>query len=325
MREESVNCPRKGARNEAASETRVSAMSNRGSRTLQQGKQCGCFHEASAASRLGFREHEPNLDEHRISRIHSLGSTTNGNTVASQNKTCNINEMLHGQMPQHADVNMNVCGDVAWSCPRICIDSTKEHHQLVSVGGDSEDLSPVLRLSLRKPRHWRWQLTASSSSPAIIVPTIRLVDEHGGLLLDTGGKCDSRTRRRVFSSVRVDSNGNGKEGPSGVSQGNRSGRCEVSDGTREVEHLTSVSAEGNKKVETARTVAPERDGSVEPRPEGTPRNRAHRRILDRQRNRGHSSTSSDSSPELGSGTRRKGRTLTGGAGLVTIVFSVSTA
>jgi hypothetical protein len=306
MREESVNCPRKGARNEGATVTRVSAVSNRGSRTLQQGKERGCFHETSAASRLGFREHEPNLGEHRTSQIQRLDSTTNGNTVVSRNKNCNINQMLHGQMPQQADVNMNVCGDVAWSCPRICIDSTKEHHQLVSVGGDSEDLGPVLQLSLRKPRHWRWKLTASASSPAIIVPVIRLVDEHGDLLLDTG---ESRTRRRVFSSVRVDSNGNGKEGPSGVTHRKRSGRSEV-------ENLTSASVEGNKNDETTRTVAPdegrrlvtpERDCPEEPHSKGSSRNMAHRRILDRRRNRGHSSTSSDSSPEVGIGTRRKGR------------------
>jgi hypothetical protein len=48
----------------------------------------------------------------------------------------------------------------------------------------------------------------------------------------------------------------------------------------------------------------ESDGSVKGfRCKGTPRNKAYRRILDRRRNRGHSSTSSDSSPEVGNGTR----------------------
>ncbi|CAB0009896.1 unnamed protein product, partial [Nesidiocoris tenuis] len=41
----------------------------------------------------------------------------------------------------------------------------------------------VLRLSLRKPRGWRWELTTSASSPAIVVPEIELVDRHSHELL----------------------------------------------------------------------------------------------------------------------------------------------
>jgi hypothetical protein len=362
MREESVNCPLKVASNEATSETHVSAMSDRVSRALQQAKMCGCLHDDASTSTLGLSEHEMSSDEHRIPGIHNLGFTTNGKTVTSQKKYRNINEMLHRQVPGHEDVNMNV------SCPRICIDSTKENHQLVSVDSDSqapveEDLSPVIRLSLRKPPHWKWKLTTSASSPAIILPVIRLLDEKGDLLLDTGEKSESGRRgRTMFSSMRVDSNGNERVRASGLTHSsNRSGRCDAPCGDREIEQLNSGTAEdvpmaGSQTDGTSRKVTlhkerqlviAERDGPEETlemwpgpagrktrkarcsrskmghgsgsngsvrgsRSKGTPRNKTHHRILDRRRNRGHSSTSSDSSPEAGCGTRRrtgeKGRT-----------------
>jgi hypothetical protein len=287
-----------------------------------------------------------NLDEHRIPRIGSLDFTTNGNIVAPQEKNCNINEMLYRQMPQHEGMNMNVAGDTAWSCPHVCIDSTKESHQLVSVESDSEahgeeDPSPVIRLSLRKPPHWKWKLTTSASSPAIILPVIRLLDENGDLLLDTGEKSESK---RKFNSMHVYSNVNGKEDLSGLRQRNRSGRSHVSYGNGEIQQLNSETEEdthssvvGGQKDEITRKVSLEeeqksvitkRDGpeeTVERRRAGcktrraqdsesdgsarvfcckdTPRNKTYRRILDRRCNRGHSSTSSDSSPEVGSGRR----------------------
>jgi hypothetical protein len=317
IREESVNCPRKVASNKAASETSVSAMSNLEMR--------GCFFDGSASSSLAFREHEVDLDEHGTSRIRS----TNGNTVASQKKSRNINEMLHRQVGQHSDANINVSGDVAWSYPRLCIDSTKGNHQLVSVDCDSqanveEDLSPVIRLSLRKPQHWTWKLTTSASSPAIIVPAIRLLDEHGDLLIDTGEKSESRRRRRMFSSMRVDSNGNEKEQLSGLTQGSggnwdnkhlnsRSTEDRSAAGSKnrrnvslDGEHELAIRKRDGPKESPSMTGPDECYGSARgSRPKGTPRNKAHRRVLDRRRHRGHSSTSSDSSPEVCSGTKRR--------------------
>lgn len=361
MREESVNCPRKVASNKATSETHVSAMSNSGSRTLQHSKTCGCVYDGDTTSCFGFHKQEMNIDEHRIQRIRSLDFIRNGNTIASQKRNCNINEMLHRQMPEHEDMNMNLSEDSAWSCPRICIDSMKETHQLVSVESDSQvhaedDLSPVIRLSLRKPQHWKWKLTTSASSPAIILPVIRLLDENGDLLLDTGEKSESKRR---FNSIHVDSNVNGKEHLSSLRQRNRPRGSDVCYGSGRIQRLNSKTAEersvfGGQKDEMARnlsldeeqkSVIPKRDGpeeSVEMRRagcktrtaqssrsmteqdseydgsarvfrcKGTPRNKPYRRILDRRRNRGHSSTSSDSSPEVNSGRRRgnsdRGRT-----------------
>jgi hypothetical protein len=363
MRAESVNCPRKSASNKATSETHVSAMSHRGSRTLQHSKTCGCIYDGDTTSCLGFREQEVNLDEHRIPRIRGLDFTTNGgNTVAYRKKNCNINERLLRQMPQHEDTNVNVTGEAAWSCPRICIDSTKETHQLVSVESDSqahseENFSPVIRLSLRKPSHWKWKLTTSASSPAIILPVIRLLDEHGDLLFDTGEKSEPKRR---FNSMNVDSNRNGKEVMSALTQRNRSGRSDVCYGNADIQQLNSGIAEDGSVVggqrdemtrkvslgEEHKSVITKRDGPAETvdmrqagcktrkaesarsmtgrdsesggsvkvsRCKGTPRNKAHRRIFDRRRNRGHSSASSDSSPEVGSGTRwgtsDRGRTV----------------
>jgi hypothetical protein len=167
------------------------------------------------------------------------------------------------------------------------------------------------------------------------------------LLLDPGGKSESKRR---FSSMHVDSNVNGKEYLSGLTERNRSGRSDVRYGNGDIQQLKSGIAEdgsvvGGQKDEMTRkmsldkehkSVVAKRDGPEETvemrragcktrkaesarsmtgrdsesgasvrvvRCKGTPRNKAHRRVLDRRRNRGHSSTSSDSSPEVGSGTR----------------------
>ncbi|XP_075221578.1 uncharacterized protein LOC142324584 isoform X2 [Lycorma delicatula] len=49
----------------------------------------------------------------------------------------------------------------------------------------NEKGTSFLRLSLKKPKDWKWSLTTSSSSPEVAVPDIQLVDEDGCLLVDT--------------------------------------------------------------------------------------------------------------------------------------------
>ncbi|KAF6213736.1 hypothetical protein GE061_011458 [Apolygus lucorum] len=66
----------------------------------------------------------------------------------------------------------------------------------------------VLRLSLRKPKGCRWELTTSASSPAIVVPRIELVDHRGNLLCarDAGPAEVLRdSRRRVSKSKSASS------------------------------------------------------------------------------------------------------------------------
>lgn len=44
---------------------------------------------------------------------------------------------------------------------------------------------PQIRLSLRKPKNWQVSLTTSASSSAIAIPSVRLHDETGRLVIDT--------------------------------------------------------------------------------------------------------------------------------------------
>ncbi|XP_034242243.1 uncharacterized protein LOC117645854 [Thrips palmi] len=54
----------------------------------------------------------------------------------------------------------------------------------------------VLRLSLRKPGDWQWQLRTSASSPALVIPAVQLYDHRGRLLVDTSSLPPSTTSSR---------------------------------------------------------------------------------------------------------------------------------
>lgn len=217
IREGAVNFPTKSVCAKVSSGIHVSTTSS-GLPKLKHSKSCRFVYDGEIDSGQGLRERKLRPEDSQIPRISTSHFTKNGNTVAVRNNTYNINEELRPSASEHEDVNMNVTYDDAWSCPRICIDTTKETRQKVTVdneslAGGSVDRCPVIQLSLRKPRDWKLKLTTSASSPAIIFPVIRLTDEHGDVLLDTGEKPES--------SKDIDSNGNTKEYPIGLSQRRR--------------------------------------------------------------------------------------------------------
>lgn len=47
------------------------------------------------------------------------------------------------------------------------------------------NVDDVIRLQLRKPKHWKWELSTSRSSPHIPLPVIQLFDEKKNLLVET--------------------------------------------------------------------------------------------------------------------------------------------
>jgi hypothetical protein len=205
---------------------------------------------------------EPKLrpEDSQIPRIPTSDFTKNGNNFALRKKTFNINEELGPTTSGHEDVNMNVTYDDVWSCPRICIDTTKETRQKVTVdnvslAGGPVDLCPVIRLSLHKPRDWKWKLTTSASSPAIVFPVIRLTDEHGDLLLDTGEKTES--------SKDIDSNGNDKEYESGLSQRRRYKEIERRNDEQGINEVASEETVLGKCSEQKHTVTPLKNLSLD--------------------------------------------------------------
>ncbi|CAH1971371.1 unnamed protein product [Acanthoscelides obtectus] len=52
--------------------------------------------------------------------------------------------------------------------------------------GEDEDPTDldIIRLQLRKPKSWNWQLTTSKSSPHVSLPTVQLLDYKGRLLVE---------------------------------------------------------------------------------------------------------------------------------------------
>lgn len=62
---------------------------------------------------------------------------------------------------------------------------------------DSE-IPEIIRLQLRKPKSWNWQLSTSKSSPNIVLPIIQLFDYKGQLLVEATD--DGNVLRRCWSS-----------------------------------------------------------------------------------------------------------------------------
>ncbi|KAM7350397.1 uncharacterized protein ACRADG_009000 isoform 1-T3 [Cochliomyia hominivorax] len=52
---------------------------------------------------------------------------------------------------------------------------------------DDDEFANVLSLKLRKPKHWKWELTTSKSCSNIALPRILLYDHKGKLLVDAQG------------------------------------------------------------------------------------------------------------------------------------------
>lgn len=318
MREEAFSCRRK------------CAMTSSGSRILQRRNACDRICTPGVcASKVG-------PDEYRIER----DATENGSTVAPQRKTFNINEDVRRRVPRHRNTDVNdVSSGCVCTCPVICIDSTKETRPSVTVSSDAlaceDDEFAVIRLSLRKPRRWKWKLTTCASSPAVI-----LLDERGDLLIDTA----------MRPGTPVDSNGNdtGVQ-PSRRTQRNGWEQRDICAEYREGDRLRSRKVterpvrdfEQKQKDDLMKSVSlreglrsmiPQRSGpetrgrsldasvrstSTQSRSASdvsvkdrrlSPRSKARRHFVLRRRNCADSSTSSDSSSDVSATTARRGRT-----------------
>lgn len=61
-----------------------------------------------------------------------------------------------------------------------------------------DPLSNILSLQLRKPQHWKWELTTSKSCSNIALPRILLYDHKGNLLVDTPPGGGKDTREQIY-------------------------------------------------------------------------------------------------------------------------------
>lgn len=60
------------------------------------------------------------------------------------------------------------------------------------VASTQESIDNIIRLQLRKPKSWRWELTTSKSSPHICIPNVQLYNSKGILLVETKENGDTR-------------------------------------------------------------------------------------------------------------------------------------
>lgn len=62
----------------------------------------------------------------------------------------------------------------------------------------ANDFSNIIKLQLRKPKAWNWELTTSKSSPHIALPTIQLYNSKGQLLIEAK---DHGMKRLSWSNI----------------------------------------------------------------------------------------------------------------------------
>lgn len=74
----------------------------------------------------------------------------------------------------------------------------------------SDDEQQLIKLSLKKPNAWNWELTTSKSSTSIAFPTIQLYDENSETLLAVADEADfvassKKLRKSATASTNVSS------------------------------------------------------------------------------------------------------------------------
>ncbi|KAF5304341.1 hypothetical protein FQA39_LY09720 [Lamprigera yunnana] len=69
--------------------------------------------------------------------------------------------------------------------------------RVLSKNNSDYHLNDVIRLQLKKPKNWNWELSTSKSSPNIILPTVKLYNSKGKLLVEAK---DKSVQRRSWHS-----------------------------------------------------------------------------------------------------------------------------
>lgn len=71
----------------------------------------------------------------------------------------------------------------------------------------SDDEQQLIKLSLKKPNAWNWELTTSKSSQSITFPTIQLYDENSETLLAVADEADFVASSKKLRKSATTSNG----------------------------------------------------------------------------------------------------------------------
>lgn len=89
---------------------------------------------------------------------------------------------------------------------------------------DTSLQNDIIKLQLRKPRNWNWQLSTSRSSPHIALPVVQLYNSKGKLLAETPGIPNplQKSRSEVLQEVIRSPRRKSKERSSNLGNGERS-------------------------------------------------------------------------------------------------------
>lgn len=64
---------------------------------------------------------------------------------------------------------------------------------------DDDVFDEILSLKLRKPKHWKWELSTSATSPHLILPRILLYDHKDNLLVDVRAAASDAHQLQVYN------------------------------------------------------------------------------------------------------------------------------
>lgn len=116
--------------------------------------------------------------------------------LISQLKTLKISRWVESHSTYLCTVYINKSrATIIKSKKNYCITMTESEGTL----NDETDDKQLIRLCLKKPKQWNWELTTSKSSSLIAFPTIRLYDENNETLLaeatDAGFVASSKSQK----------------------------------------------------------------------------------------------------------------------------------
>ncbi|XP_018785251.1 PREDICTED: uncharacterized protein LOC108966652 [Bactrocera latifrons] len=106
--------------------------------------------------------------------------------IANQrkNRQYNGNNKRHGNASYGRNNEYTRTPDTAYSSQHSATTTSATANDDYADADVGDEIANVLSLKLRKPKHWRWELTTSRSCSNIALPRILLYDHKGQLLVD---------------------------------------------------------------------------------------------------------------------------------------------
>ncbi|XP_023301005.2 uncharacterized protein LOC111683186 [Lucilia cuprina] len=133
----------------------------------------------------------------------SPSTTTTTTTSESPSSTQHtIND--HNTFSHHNKMTTNDAADAAYNANYNKLKEPKEGKCENYDYDDNDEFANILSLKLRKPKHWKWELSTSKSCSNIALPRILLYDHKGQLLVDAQDDNESVYKQEDFEKPKRD-------------------------------------------------------------------------------------------------------------------------